>query len=889
MDSPFINLPRHIVPTFRSSLLRALPWLILLVAMGLSLAIWESSRSRSRDFASAEFESLVTRLSDSIERRLVANEQVLRGVEGLFDSSAEVSREEFRRFVAAQHLERNYPGIQGVGFSRLIRPAELPAHVAKIRREGFPRYELRPPGARDVYSSIIYLEPFDWRNQRAFGYDMYSEPVRRKAMSRAAETGAAALSGKVILVQETDKDVQAGVLLYLPIYSRTALPATAAERAGRLIGWAYSPLRMNDMIRGLLQREHADLVDRIALRIHDGKEVSEASLLFDSGQAVEAGAMRLVAERRITIAGQEWTLVAQALPGFLAHSTTHGERALLAAELAITWLIAVLALTMMRSHRRVAATMEQLGAANREIEQRRKWLQSIFDASSVAIFLVDPRGIITVANRRMAEMFGCTVAALQGAEYVSLIHPMEREAGRVNMTRLLASEVKLVDIERRYWRGDHTEFWGHLTGRRVSEGDGLLLGLAGVIDDITPRRLAEQALRESEERHRLIAENSSDVIWLLDLALQRFTYISPATERMRGWTVAETLAMPVTASVTPESADRVISGLKKRIESFAAGNEAMRHSVIELEQPCKDGRVIVVEVATSILCGEDGRPAQLLGITRDITERKRIEAELEQHRNHLEELVAIRTEDLATALDAAEAASRAKSVFLANMSHELRTPMNAIMGMTNLALRKITEPRTIEQLNKSLDAARHLLALIDNVLDIANFEAGRVELNPAPFSLARLVDDALQAQDAVARNKGLSLAADIAPDLPDALVGDAPRLKQILLNFLGNAVKYSEKGEIRLVVACLDDSPDGVLMRFEVADQGMGLSAEAREKLFQLFSQGDEASTRIHGGTGLGLVIARRIARLMAGDVGADSGAGAGSRFWVTVRLRRDA
>jgi len=875
------------VPGIRLPLLRSLPWLILLGALALSLAIWESSRLRGRDLARVEFDLLVTRLSDSIQRRMIANEQVLRSVEGLFDASKDVSREEFRSFIAAQHLEQNYPGIQGVGFSRLIRPAELAAHVARIRGEGFPHYELRPSGSREIYSSIIYLEPFDWRNQRAFGYDMYSEPVRHKAMVRAAESGASALSGKVTLVQETERDVQAGVLLYVPIYSGSTRPATLEERRQKLIGWAYSPLRMKDMIQGLLQREHADLVERIALRIHDGREVSAASLLFDSGHEPAGGAFEYGVERRIKLGGQEWTLVARTLPGFHASTTMRGERSLLAAELAIIWLAAVLAITMIRGRLRVAAAMEQLAIANREIDQRRKWLQSVFDASSVAIFMVDPQGVITVANRRMAEMFGCTVEQLQGAEYVSLIHPGERESGRANMRRLLASEVKLIDVERRYWRDDHTEFWGHLTGRRVSESDGLLLGLAGVIADITPRRLAEQALRESEERYRLIAENSSDVIWLLDLARQRFTYVSPAIERMRGWSADEIMAMPLSASVTPETAERVISGLQQRLQRFVAGETALRHSVVELEQPCKDGRVITVEVATSILTGADGRPSQMLGITRDITERKRIEAELEQHRNHLEELVASRTEDLATALDAAEAASRAKSVFLANMSHELRTPMNAIMGMTNLALRKITEPRTIEYLNKSLDAARHLLALIDNVLDIANFEAGRVVLNPAPLSLAQLVDEALQAQDAAAGVKGLTISAEIAPALPDALIGDAARLKQILLNFLGNAVKFSERGDIRLLVTLVQESADDLMLRFEVADQGMGLTAEARDKLFQLFSQGDEASTRTHGGTGLGLVIARRIARLMDGDVGVDSVAGEGSRFWVTVRLQR--
>ncbi len=874
------------MPKVRLSLLRALPWLILLGALGLSLAIWESSRLRGRDLARVEFDALVTRLSDSIQRRIIANAQVLRSVEGLFDASKGVSRNEFRSFVAAQHLEQNYPGIQGVGFAQLIRPSELAAHVARIRSEGFPRYELRPPGTRDIYSSIIYLEPFDWRNQRAFGYDMYSEPVRHKAMVRAAESGASALSGKVILVQETEQDVQAGVLLYVPIYSGTEQPTTVDERRRTILGWAYSPLRMKDMIQALLQSEHADLAERIALRIHDGREVSAASLLFDSGHEPANGGFVHVVERHITVAGQEWTLVARTLPGFRAGTTMRGERSLLVAELVIIWLAAVLAITMIRSRLRVAAAMQQLALANHEIEQRRKWLQSVFDASSVAIFMVDPQGVITVANQRMAEMFGCTVEQLQGAEYVSLIHPGERESGRANMRRLLASEVKLVDVVRRYWRDDRTEFWGHLTGRRVSEGEGLL-GLVGVIDDITPRRAAEQALRESEERYRLIAENSSDVIWLMDLASQCFVYVSPSVERLRGWTAEEIMQQPLAAAVTAESGDLIRTGIEERMRRLAAGDLAARYSVNEVDQPCKDGRIVTTEVATTVLFDEQGKPSRLLGITRDITERKRVEAELEQHRNHLEKLVAARTEDLAAALDAAEAASRAKSVFLANMSHELHTPMNAIMGMTNLALRKITEPRIVEQLNKSLDAARHLLALIDNVLDIANFEAGRVVLKPAPLSLARLVDDALQAQDAAAGAKGLTISAEIAPALPDALIGDAGRLKQILLNFLGNAVKFSERGEIRLVVSLVEERADDLMLRFEVADQGMGLTADARDRLFQLFSQGDEASTRTHGGTGLGLVIARRIARLMEGDVGVDSAEGKGSRFWVTVRLRR--
>jgi PAS domain S-box-containing protein len=868
-------------------LLQAVPWLILTAGIALSLLIWHSAQQRNDERARIEFEHLADRVLASIDRRIEANSQVLRGVEGLFDASAGVSREEFHAYVAAMHLDRHYPGIQGVGFAKLILPQDMAAHVRQMRGEGFPDYELRPGGRREIYTSIIYLEPFDRRNQRAFGYDMYSEPVRQDAMSRACDSGLATLSGKVTLVQETDTDVQAGVLLYVPMYRGTGLPADMDERRSRLIGWAYSPLRMNDLMRGLLAREHPELAGRVAVRINDDDIGRGDTLLFDSEPAISSPADGQTAKRDVLLAAQTWTVTLRTLPGYRTNSNGTGEFALLVAQLAVTWLVAILVSIVIRARARDLAAMERLSRANRETERERQRLKSIFDASSVAIFFVDHTGVVTQANKRMAEMFGCTVEALQGAEYVSLIHPSEREIGRGRMLALLASSIDAVDVERKYWRADHSEFWGHLTSRRFSETGNGDAGLIGVISDITPRRLAEQALRESEERYRLIAENSKDVIWLMDLATRRFVYVSPSVERLRGWTPEEIMAQPMEAAVTADSAQRIQQALVERMRRIAAGDDSARFNVGETDQPCKDGRIVNTEVASTVLCDSSGKPVQLLGITRDITERKLAEAELEKYRDHLEELVESRTEDLAKALDAAEAASRAKSVFLANMSHELRTPMNGIMGMNSLALRRATDPKLIEYLNKSTASARHLLALIDNVLDIANFEAGRVELVVARFSLAKLVDDVLEMHDAAVREKSLVLTAEISPNLPDELSGDATRLKQVLLNIVGNAVKFSAQGEIRLRVAAVSEDADEVTLCFEVSDQGIGLDAEARARMFELFSQGDDAPTRIYGGTGLGLVIARRIAQLMGGDIDVASEAGVGSRFRVTVRLRR--
>ncbi|MBI5109568.1 MAG: response regulator [Rhodocyclales bacterium] len=275
------------------------------------------------------------------------------------------------------------------------------------------------------------------------------------------------------------------------------------------------------------------------------------------------------------------------------------------------------------------------------------------------------------------------------------------------------------------------------------------------------------------------------------------------------------------------------------------------------------------------------------GFLSDISARKTAEAELGQYRHHLEELVYSRTTELAQARDAAEAANRAKSVFLANMSHELRTPLNGIMGMTSLALRSANNVQQVDQLSKSMGASRHLLAVINDILDISKIEADRMTLEERNFSLPELLDETLHMQDDTARAKGLALSFEVAANLPEVLCGDALRVRQVLLNFVGNAVKFSERGAIRIRASVADQDGATVLLKLEVSDQGIGIAPEQQERLFRPFSQADDSSTRRHGGTGLGLIISLRIARLMGGNVGVESAADAGSTFWATLRLRR--
>ena len=266
-------------------------------------------------------------------------------------------------------------------------------------------------------------------------------------------------------------------------------------------------------------------------------------------------------------------------------------------------------------------------------------------------------------------------------------------------------------------------------------------------------------------------------------------------------------------------------------------------------------------------------------------ELRRQAEELQLHNAEL----ALSNQALEAAREIAEAANRAKTIFLANMSHELRTPMNGIMGMTDLALRRATDPQQIDWLNKSKGSAKHLLDVINDILDIAKIESDRLVLEDKDFSLAEAMDEAMHMEDARAQAKGLRLSWHIDPALPEWLCGDALRLRQILINFTGNAIKFSEHGEITVRASLAEEDSHSVLLKIEVIDQGIGISPEQQTRLFHAFTQADGSMTRKYGGTGLGLIISRRIARLMGGDAGVISAEGSGSTFWATLRLRRAA
>jgi PAS domain S-box-containing protein len=414
-------------------------------------------------------------------------------------------------------------------------------------------------------------------------------------------------------------------------------------------------------------------------------------------------------------------------------------------------------------------------------------------------------------------------------------------------------------------------------------------GLMHALQDTTVSKstleAAYAALQESEEKYRELVSNANAIILRLDMD-GNVTYFNEYAERFFGYSSAEILGKPVLGTILPPTDSVSGRDLSKMVTAVLA--DPAKFADNENENITRDGRRVYVRWANRVILNEDRQPVGMLSIGQDITEKKLIDKELERHRNHLEELVRERTTALSVAKEAAEAANRAKTIFLANMSHELRTPLNGIMGMTDLARLKATDPKQIHYLETVTQASQNLLAVIANILDITKVESERLSLEQTAFQLGEVLD---RVRELLARNaaaKGLNLLFDVPASMAGMRVkGDALRLGQILLNLTGNAIKFTESGSVTVTAAVTRQDADKVQLLFEVQDTGIGIDPQDQRRLFTAFEQADSSMTRKYGGTGLGLAISKRLANLMGGDIGVSSEPGKGSRFWFTVKLEK--
>ena len=487
---------------------------------------------------------------------------------------------------------------------------------------------------------------------------------------------------------------------------------------------------------------------------------------------------------------------------------------------------------------------------------------SALESAANAIAITDRKGTIEWINPAFTRLTG-----------------YEREEAIGQNPRVLKSGVHELEFYRNLWRTvlAGSVWQGTLTNKRkdgvlyqeemtitpVRSKRGEITHFVAVKQDITERLRAEERLRETEQFFRSVLELAPDGLMVADAA-GIIRLANAQCEKLFGYTREELIGQPVEALVPAD----VRSRHPAMREAFhrAPAARAMGASR-ELRGLRKDGSLFPAEIGLSPLPARQGEEAQVAVSIRDITERKEQENALKQAKAKAEE------------------ATEMKSMFLANMSHEIRTPMNAIIGLSHLALKTPLNPKQRDYVSKVHNAGTSLLAVINDILDFSKIEAGKLDLETTDFKLDEVISSVTTLTAQKAHEKGLEFLAHVAPGIPEHLLGDPLRLGQILTNFVNNAVKFTERGEIRLNIELLERTGEKVQLKFSVRDTGIGMTREQSAKLFQPFTQADMSTTRKHGGTGLGLTISRRLVELMGGRIWLESEPGVGSTFLFTVWL----
>lgn len=471
-----------------------LAWVILAILLGVTALVWRQADMNSERTVRVRFQLRAEEVATAVSLRMRAYELALRGGVGLFSTSNPVSREDWRSYVTALAIKEHFPGIQGMGFSLLVHPAEKEAHVRLIRSEGFPDYDIKPPGERSIYTSIVYLEPFDMRNRRAFGFDMFSEPARRDAMERARDTGEAAVSSKVVLKQETEKDIQSGFLMYLPLYRKAAPLETVEQRRAALLGYVYSPFRMNDLMRGILGARKSD----VELKIYDGASASAQSLMYDSDAVLskpESFAKPLFSRTlSLKMHGHPWTLVISSEAEFEARIDRQKGLLVMLGGGAISLLLFSVIWALATHRARAQQLAREMTAALRE---REGYISAILNNAADGIVTIDEQGRMLTVNRAAERIFAYGADEMIG-QNIKMLMPEPYHSSHDGYLEAYRSsgERKIIGIGREVsgLRKSGEVFPLDLAVSEVRQGGQRVF--AGIVRDITERKKVDQMKSE---------------------------------------------------------------------------------------------------------------------------------------------------------------------------------------------------------------------------------------------------------------------------------------------------------------------------------------------------------------------------------------------------------
>lgn len=827
---------------------RRIPLAVLIVGLLFTFFAYSYSvhivRDRDQERLTTVSEEVVTALGAAVNIVTYG----LGGANGIFAASDSVQSDEWHAYVSSRDLELEFPGVFGFGFVEYVKKESLASFFEQLRKDGQANFQINTSGNFDDLFVIKYMEPQE-KNQPALGFDIGSDPIRREAAEIAIVTGKPSLSRRVHLVQDKSGDL--GFLYLSPVFRNGAPTETEEQRRSAIQGWVYAPFTLRKMLAPILDR-YGSL---ISIRVFEGESTDEKNLVYRSNTAdLQTSEARVVP---LTVGQQPWTVAIRPKPGFYRDDTIRFFPIL-------TGLIGLLVSFVISG-----ACWIYLGGKYKvlisQLKEGENFVQGILDSANVAVIVCDPQGIIQVFNKKAEEWLGYKGEDLIGKSTPAIFHdPKEIAAQALEVSKRLnrkiepgfevfvaeCTENKAVENEWSFIRKDGTRFPVMLSVTAMRDETKKLTGFMGIATDISERRRAEKQLKMATAAgkvgvwHLNLTDNS--LIWddsmfaIYDIGKPSFV---PAYEN---WLNA----------VTSEDRQRFE-------EEMQAGLRGEKSFDTEFRINRPDGSIRHIKAAGLVEWDENGKALLMSGTNLDITEAKERESELERLNVSV------------------EVATQAKGQFLANMSHEIRTPLTSIIGYSESL---ITDSLSVKEQQLALHTifrnGNHLLGVINDILDLSKIEAGKLDIEVMPVDLAELLSDVANLMMHKANEKGLSLGFDYVFPIPRRILTDSIRLKQILINLVGNAVKFTSEGGIKINVVHI--KADQKIL-FSIIDTGPGLTKEQSSKLFQAFSQADTSITRKFGGSGLGLVISNELAHKLGGEITLESEIGKGSVFTLSI------
>ena len=873
------------------------PGIFLAIGLALSAAGFLSARSSYQAKAQSEFARISGQLSDDVRRRITLPVYGMKGAGGVYAASKSVERAEFRAYVDSRDLPKEFPGLLGFGFAQRVLRSDLPAFVAAEQADEAPDFRVYPEASLDDLYVAKFADPRP-ANLPLWGLDLGADPAIRQAAETAVQTGLPILTGRVDLFPANRQRPE--FLFFLPVYRRGAELATPADRQAALIGLIFSRIDGELLFDQLIEASE----QKVDVEIFDGVTRSRETLIFDGdkrlvgapapGGSDDFGGRLFTQVTTMEVGGRTWTLVFSSTAKFEQKTASWIPWLVALGGIGLSGLAAFTAWSLATARGRAEGLARRVTKELRASEAEARRLALVAERTHNAVIITDSAGRIEWTNAGFTRVTGYEASEVIGRTPGSFLQGPDTDPATVALMREALARGEAFAVELRNYHKSGRPYWLSIDAQPLRDDTGRVTRFMAIESDITARKLTEQSLAEVSLLQQAVLDGTAYAIISStpDGTIATFNH---GAEQMLGYTRSEVVGRHSPA-LFHDSAEVVAQAIELTRElghpvdpGFAVFTALAKLGFTnerEWTYLRKDGTRLPVFLSITALRAADGTITGYLGIAYDLTAQKLQTAELELAKHSAEALnlrLAASVTEAHAAVEVARQATLAKSQFLAAMSHEIRTPMNGVIGMTSLLLdSSLTTPQRefTEIIRQSGDS---LLTIINDILDFSKIESGHMELEVEEFSLRDCIEGTLDVLGPRAAEKNLDLLYEITEGTPGYVRGDSTRLRQILMNLLGNALKFTAAGEVVLTAQAMPRTDGAVELAFTVHDSGIGIPPEAMGRLFRSFSQVDASTNRRFGGTGLGLAISKRLAELMGGRMWVESTPGVGSTFSFTV------